>query len=170
MLEPPTADDVARHIRFKMTAGELKEPVGIRMLNLLDDGRPADYQALYAEATRTDLPDVVYHSSPTTNRDSILRNGLTLQLPSENRGWAGASLAVASQPRGVYVGPTPDQDGLWRHDHTAGWDVWAVTTAGLGPWRHDTLNEDAWVLLEPVPTTALTLHATFDSNRKQTTP
>ncbi|WIB65812.1 hypothetical protein [Curtobacterium sp. MCBD17_040] len=169
MYTPPTADEVANHIRYKMTVRELRQDVGIRMLNLLDDGRPADYQALYEEATRVDLPAVVYHSTSAANRVSILRAGLTAQLPSENRHWANMVFAVAAQPRGVYVAPTPDTDGLWRHDSTIGWDVWAVNTASISNWQHDHLNEDAWVVLGDIPAAALTLHASYDANRKATT-
>ncbi|WP_156250822.1 hypothetical protein [Pseudactinotalea terrae] len=96
----------------------------------------------------------LFHTSPTTNREQILAQGLCARRPSEG---PYADLA-AGQPVGVYVGPAPDRRGVWAHDDP--WDVWEVDTNGV-PCQPDVLNPGSTVLLDDVAAARVRLVSTY---------
>jgi len=157
-----TAEEIRRHIGFKLGSHELRRDVAEHMLSALDDGAAPDYQALLRAAMFPDPPDVLYHTAPTSQRETILAQGLRVSQPGEGGSWAPSKeickMLQSSQPPGIYVTAEPDAIGVWAH--WSAWDVWEVRREEI-PWAHDELNPGCWSLRADVPPEALQLQGAY---------
>ena len=150
-----TSWDVARHIDYKHSVGELKSETALKMLTALEQGAEPDYRKLYLAAVRVPLTPKAYHTAPAEFRAQIAAQGLLMALPSDGK-W---NINASSQSRAVYLGPEPDEIGKFAL--TEAWDVWEVDTNGL-TWEHDKMNEGCWAVLMDIPVEKIRLYLCAD--------
>lgn len=157
-------DDALRHAKLKLSMGDIRPEAAARRLVAALEATPArssvDFAAMEYAARHPEPPPTVFHTAPTTARVSIECAGLRVSQPGAGGSWAPNKeicvMLQASQVPGIYVGAEPDLRGVWSH--WSGWDVWAVRLDGLD-WAHDGLNPGSFVIVEPVPASAVSLYA-----------
>jgi len=162
-----TAEEIRRHINFKLSSYELKAPLAEHMLAALDAGAVPDYQALLRAAMFPDPPDILYHTAPTEQRDFILLHGLRVSQPGEGGSWAPnkelCKMLQSAQPPGIYACAEPDTIGVWAHWRA--WDVWEIRREDV-PWAHDELNPGCWSLRADIPPEATVLQGTYGAGAR----
>lgn len=122
----------------KETNNKLKEKLEDLSSTLLENGIMISFFVNYADVevyfkqinVKIEPTRYVYHSSPVTNRDSILKNGLLPKSSKESREWAYSF--IYSYPKAIFATMVNLDTGIinpWKSG--GGIDIWRIDTNGL---------------------------------------